>query len=122
MKKLDKKALKALIMESLQEIEGDVPESEVAAAAQDPDRVRSTEAEGIVPEDIAGYFKQVGDELKQRIEQSKKAPPLEVFRMSPEQVQEAIQDMKRVQDELEEIKKTLHTLEKRHIQNMDVED
>ena len=122
MKKLDKKALKALIMESLQEIEGDVPESEVAAAAQDPDRVRSTEAEGIVPEDIAGYFKQVGDELKQRIEQSKKAPPLEVFRMSPEQVQEAIQDMKRVQDELEEIKKTLHTLEKRHIQNMDLED
>lgn len=122
MKKLDKKVLKALIMESLSEMEGDVPPEQVAAMAQDPDRVRSTEAEGMVPEDIAGYFRQIGDELQQRISDYDKAPKAKIAMKSPEELKAALDEMGKVQKEIEELKKFLQDLEKRHMQTYDSEE
>ena len=110
--KLDKKTLKALITEALDEMH------DVRTGTRYPDESSGLSSEPtpeeLAPLDVAAYFKQVGDELQARIEAYKSAPRLEMPRaMTPEDVMDALDEMDRVQKELEEIKKTLEKLQKR---------
>jgi len=114
--KLNKKILKSLIMESLQEM-GD-PRDEMTGTAYDDVRA-GMESEpqpedfGQPPDDIAGYFRQVGDEIRQRIEAYDQMPKAQMKVMSEEELKAALNEMDRVQKDLEEIKKVLEDLEKR---------
>jgi hypothetical protein len=114
--KLDKKTLKALIVESLEEMHGGEH-----TGTMHPDVRAGMESEPtpeeLAPLDVAAYFKQVGDELQGRIESLKSAPKFEMPpAMTPEDVKEALNEMDRVQKELEEIKRTLEKLQKREEQ------
>ena len=121
--KLNKKILKTLIMESLEEMHGD-PRDEMTGTAYDDVRA-GMESEpqpedfGMPPDDIAGYFRQVGDELRQRIEMYDQMPSFEQTGMTPEDVKAALDEMDRVQKDLEEIKKVLEDLEKRDMRGED---
>ena len=118
--KLNKKILKTLIMESLEEMSD--PRDEMTGTAYDDVRA-GMESEpqpedfGMPPDDIAGYFRQVGDEIRQRIEAYDQIPKHKMKMMSDEQLKDALEEMDRVQDELEEIKKVLQDLEKRELQS-----
>lgn len=114
--KLDRKILKKLIVETLQEAE--VPKD---AYVDDPERDWSTDRtyeppSGPLPEesmsldDIADYFHKVGEEMQQRIDQLKSIPSAEFKRMPPEEVTAGIEEMKQVQQELADISKDLEAL------------
>lgn len=118
--KLNKKILKTLIMESLEEMSD--PRDEMTGTAYDDVRA-GMESEpqpedfGMPPDDIAGYFRQVGDEIRQRIEAYDQMPSFKQSGMAPEDVKAALDEMDRVQKDLEEIKKVLEDLEKRELQS-----
>jgi len=117
--KLDKKILKSLIMESLEEMHG----GEHTGTAYDDVRAgmeSEPQPEDFVTGDIAGYFKQVGQELQDRIKAFESAPRFEMQpAMTPEDVKTALDEMDRVQKDLEEIKKVLQDLEKRNMRGED---
>lgn len=110
--KLNKKILKGLIMESLEEMHG----GEHTGTAYDDVRAgmeSEPQPEDFAPVDIAGYFKQVGEDLQSQIEMLESMPKLETAPiMTPEDVKEALDEMDRVQKDIEEIKETLKNLEK----------
>jgi len=123
--KLNKKILKSLIMESLEEMSD--PRDEMTGTAYDDVRA-GMESEpqpedfGMPPDDIAGYFRQVGDEIRQRIEAYEQMPKAKIQPMSDEQLKDALDEMDRVKSELEEIKKMLQDLEKRDLQSFNDTD
>ena len=123
--KLNKQILKSLIMESLQEM-GD-PRDEMTGTGHDDVRA-GMESEprpedlGMPPDDIAGYFRQVGDEIRQRIEAYEQMPKAKITVRSEEDLKAALDEMDRVKKELEDIKKVLQDLEKRDLQSFNDTD
>lgn len=118
--KLNKKILKTLIMESLEEMSD--PRDEMTGTAYDDvragmDSEPQPEDLGMPPDDIAGYFRQVGDEIRQRIEAYEQMPKAKITVRSEEDLKAALDEMDRVQKDLEEIKKVLQDLEKRDLQS-----
>ena len=115
--KLDKSLLKKIIKESLEEAKyghlesipgegkkadvGDIPPEEWEQAFEKgPDPVPE--------QDIAAYFKQVGEELKNRIEKLKNTPKAEMPNiLSAEQLADAMSEMRKVQNDLQDINKAL---------------
>jgi len=123
--KLNKKILKSLIMESLQEVNDEKYDPDAFQPYEDEPRGASRELEGPTPEqlapsDIANYFRQVGQEIENRIKAFEDAPRFEMQpAMTPEDVKTALDEMDRVQKDLEEIKKVLQDLEKRDMRGED---
>jgi len=118
--KLNKTILKKLIVETLQEAEPEKYDPDAFQPYSDESRDASKEDFGPEPkdlgypeDDIAGYFRQVGDELRQRIEAYDQMPSFKQTGMTPEDVKAALDEMDRVQKDLKEIKKVLEDLEKR---------
>jgi hypothetical protein len=115
--KLDKKTLKALIVESLEEMHGG---EHTGTATSDVTSGRESEIQPAMTsemsnkslEDIAAFFNKELSILVDRIESSK---PIEITgQMSEDDIRAAIRDMQQVQvnaknviDELEKIKLTL---------------
>jgi len=127
--KLNKKILKKLIVETLQEAEPEKYDPDAFQPYSDESRGASKEDFGPEPkdlgypeDDIAGYFRQVGDELRQRIEAYDQMPKAKIPVRSEEDLKAALAEMDRVQDELEEIKKMLQDLEKHDLQSFNDTD
>lgn len=122
--KLDKKTLKKLIVETLQEAEPEQYDPDAFQPYSDESRGSSKEDFGAEPkdlnypeDDIAGYFRQVGDEIRQRIEAYEQMPKAKITVRSEEDLRAALNEMDRVKKELEDIKKVLQDLEKRDLQS-----
>lgn len=127
--KLNKAVLKKLIVETLQEAEPEKYDPDAFQPYSDEPRGASKEDFGPEPkdlghseDDIAGYFRQVGDELRQRIDAYDKMPKTKIPVRSEENLRVALAEMDRVQDELEEIKKVLQDLEKRSLRSFNDTD
>ena len=113
--KLNKKILKSLIVESIEEMS--VSRDDRTGTAYD-DVTHGREAEprpedfGIY--DVADYFAQVGEDLQNHIDMIENMPRIGTdLAMTPEDVTAALNEMDRVQKEIEEIKGMLKDLEKR---------
>lgn len=110
--KLDRKILKKLIVETLQEAD---PRDEMTGTAYDDVRSgmesepqpEDFEPESMSLSDIAGYFHQVADDLNKNIEHLKNMPKPEIKRMSDEEVEAGLEEMRQVQQELADIQKSL---------------
>ena len=117
--KLNKKVLKNLIIESLEEMHG----GEDTGTAYDDVRAgmeSEPQPEDFAQNDIAAYFKQVGQEIQDRIKAFEEAPRHEMApAMTPEDVKQALDEMDRVQQEIEDIKETLKNLKKQLHRNED---
>jgi len=123
--KLNKNKLKSIIVESLKNLGADDidPRYEMTGTGYDDVRAgmeSEPQPEDFgMPEDIAGYFRGIGDELRQRIEAYDQMPSMQQSGMTPEDVKAALDEMDRVQNDLEEIKKILADLEKRDMRGED---
>jgi hypothetical protein len=112
--KLDKKMLKQLILETLREAE--IPKD---GFEDDPEYFPNTSTDrtyeapsGPVPEsmglmDIAGYFHQVADDMKARIDQLESMKTDWKPNTSDEETAAALKDMADVQRELQDIQRSL---------------
>jgi hypothetical protein len=122
--KLNRTTLKKLIVETIQEAKPSEYESD--PYLDDPEHVslRSTERTyedptGPVPEEemslqnIADIFVEEGEKLRKRIKAYDEMPKAKISVMSQEQFKTALDDMDRVQKEIEEIKQMLDNLVKR---------
>jgi hypothetical protein len=109
--KLNKNILKSLIVESLEEM-GD-PRDEMTGTRYDD--VRSGMENEPIPEeleplDIAAFFRQVGEEIQDRIKMIENMPRAKLpVAMPPEELKIAMDEMQNVQKELESIKKALES-------------
>ena len=113
MKKLNKIALKELVVESLKEIKN--PRDEMTGTGYEDVRAgleSEPTPEELAPLDIGAYFKQVGEELKNRIEVFKSAPSIKTMPvMTPEQLKNAMEEMKRAKEEMDVLQKELEVLQ-----------
>ena len=112
--KLDKKVLKKLILETIQEAD---PRDEMTGTAYDD--VRAGMQSEPQPEDfgghlglmeIADYFHHVADQIRQRIDYLDSMPRIEVSKMSEEDTKEGIEEMKAAKKDLDEVSKELEKL------------
>lgn len=117
--KLDKKTLKSLVVESLQEIErghlrsisgGGQPRQLSDIPPEEWEQAYEKGPDPVPEEDIANYFKQVGDELKDRIQKYSSTPKYKPSVKSPEEVAKAVEELNRASEEAKSIVKMLEKL------------
>jgi hypothetical protein len=110
--KLDKKILKKLILETLQEAD---PRDEDTGTAYDDVRAgmeSEPQPKDFTPEsmglmDIAGYFHKIADDMKARIDQLESMKTDWKPSRSDEETEAALKDMADVQLELQDIQRSL---------------
>lgn len=115
--KLDRNTLKKLIVETLQEAE--IPKD---AYLDDPEHISQASTDrtyeppsGPLPEeemsltDIAGYFRSVGEEMNQRVEQLKNMPKIKMRMITDEEVAAARKEAEEARKTMEEVSKNLET-------------
>jgi hypothetical protein len=117
--KLDKKLLKKIIKESLEEakyghlesIPGEGRKAELGDIAPEEWEQAFAKGPDPVPEqDIAAYFKQVGDELNDRIKQLSAMPKFKPVVKTPEETAKAVEELTRASEEAKSIVKALEDI------------
>jgi hypothetical protein len=112
--KLDRNTLKKLIVETLQEAD---PRDEMTGTAYDDVRAGmesepqpedfEQSPENMSLTDIVGYFRSVGQEMNQRIEQLKSMPKTKIRMITDEEVAAARKEAEEAKKEMEDVSKNL---------------